>query len=186
MDKKQKLLDAALRLFVEYGFYDTPTSRIAKEAGIANGTLFYFFPTKEDLIKSLYIQIKSEMSAYIYSQIDTGTSLKSIMNTYYSAALIWSLQHPLEFQFMGQFNSSPYIKKIASSEQEKYSRPVLELIETGIREKIFKPIDIEIIHLLIIAHTMSINQYLVSRNLSSEVQQRIINETFELLWDMIT
>ena len=35
MDKKQLILNAAMRLFVEQGFHDTPTSKIAKEAGIA-------------------------------------------------------------------------------------------------------------------------------------------------------
>ncbi|MGD1317767.1 TetR/AcrR family transcriptional regulator [Chryseobacterium sp. 2R14A] len=43
MDKKEILLQTALKLFVSQGFNDTPTSRIAKEAGIATGTLFYFF-----------------------------------------------------------------------------------------------------------------------------------------------
>lgn len=186
MDKRQKLLDAALKLFVEYGFYDTPTSKIAKEAGIANGTLFYFFPTKDDLIKSLYIQIKSEMSGYIYARINPESSLKEIMKMYYSAALTWSLQHLLEFRFMEQFNASPFIRKIASSEQEVFSRPVFELIETGIREKIFKPIDVQLIHLLIVAHTLSIHQYLADRELSQEEQQQIMDETFQLLWNMLT
>src|SRR5690606_38620510 len=131
MDKRQRLLDAALRLFVEYGFYDTPTSKIAKEAGIANGTLFYFFPTKEDLIKSLYIQIKSEMSEVIYAKINPALPLKEIMQSYYIAALTWSLEHQLEFGFMEQFNASPYVRKIATYEQEVFSRPVVELLKRG-------------------------------------------------------
>lgn len=186
MDKRQKLLDAALRLFVEHGFYDTPTSKIAKEAGIANGTLFYFFPTKEDLIKSLYIQIKSEMSEYIYTMINPELTLKEIMKAYYTAALTWSLQHPLEFGFMEQFNASPYVRKIATSEQEVFSRPVFELLERGIREKILKPIDVQLIHLLIVAHTMSIYQYLTNRDLSIDEQEQLMHDTFDLLWNMIT
>ncbi len=46
---KQAILAAALRLFVEKGFYKTTTSAISKKAGIAEGTLFNYFQTKEDL-----------------------------------------------------------------------------------------------------------------------------------------
>lgn len=186
MDKKQKLLDAALKLFVEYGFHDTPTSKIAKEAGIANGTLFYFFPTKDDLVTSLYLRHKIEMSDYINEHLSQETTLKGIMKSYYSSALTWALQHRLEFRFMEQFNSSPYLNQIAASELEKYSRPVRELIHKGITEKVIKPIDVEIIHLLIMAHTFSINQYLANRSFPPEQEQAIIQQTFELLWDMIT
>ena len=62
MDKRQQILDAALKLFVEYGFHGTPTSLIAKEAGVANGTLFHYFSTKDELVVALYSSIKSRMS----------------------------------------------------------------------------------------------------------------------------
>jgi len=42
-------LRAALDLFAEKGFYRTTTKAISKKAGIAEGTLFNYFETKEDL-----------------------------------------------------------------------------------------------------------------------------------------
>jgi len=50
MDKKQLILGTALKLFVEAGFHGTATSKIAAEANVANGTLFNYFRTKEELI----------------------------------------------------------------------------------------------------------------------------------------
>ncbi|HEY3914870.1 MAG TPA: TetR/AcrR family transcriptional regulator [Verrucomicrobiae bacterium] len=43
------ILAAALKLFAEKGFYRTTTKEIARKAGIAEGTLFNYFETKEDL-----------------------------------------------------------------------------------------------------------------------------------------
>src|SRR5690606_3653905 len=122
----------------------------------------------------------------IYAKINPELPLKEIMKIYYCAALTWSLEHPLEFGFMEQFNASPYVRKIATSEQEVFSRPVFELLERGIHEKILKPIDIQLIHLLIVAHTMSIHKYLTDRELSHAEQQQIMHDTFDLLWNMIT
>lgn len=46
---KQAILAAALKLFAERGFYNTSTRAISRKAGIAEGTLFNYFETKEDL-----------------------------------------------------------------------------------------------------------------------------------------
>ena len=51
-EKEQKILDTSLKLFVERGFHGTSTAEIAKTAGVATGTLFHYFKTKEELIDS--------------------------------------------------------------------------------------------------------------------------------------
>ncbi len=74
MDKREKILKAALHLFVEFGFHGTPTSKIANKAGVANGTLFHYFATKEALIIALYIDIKQQMGCFI-AENTTGEQL---------------------------------------------------------------------------------------------------------------
>src|SRR6185503_21325787 len=46
---KEQILDAALQLFRKHGLDGTTTRQISKRAGIAEGTLFNYFKTKEDL-----------------------------------------------------------------------------------------------------------------------------------------
>jgi TetR/AcrR family transcriptional regulator len=48
-----ELLAAALDLFVEKGFAATRAEEVAKQAGVSKGTLFLYFPTKEDLFKAV-------------------------------------------------------------------------------------------------------------------------------------
>ena len=48
-----ELLEAALDLFVEKGFAATRAEEVAQRAGVAKGTLFLYFPTKEDLFKEV-------------------------------------------------------------------------------------------------------------------------------------
>ncbi|MEI8278385.1 MAG: TetR/AcrR family transcriptional regulator [Bacteroidota bacterium] len=185
MDKKQLILDAALKLFVEYGFHNTPTSKIAKEAGVANGTLFYFYPTKDELVKALYIDIKSRMTACMYENIQTGSSLRDIMKQYYSSSLQWTLAHATEFRFVEQFNTSAYLKQIAAEEVKKHMQPAMDLISKGIKDKVLKPMDVDMLFTLIGGHTFGVNQYLVSKQFSKAKQTQVIEETFEMLWGMI-
>ncbi|MBT2500825.1 TetR/AcrR family transcriptional regulator [Agromyces sp. ISL-38] len=52
-EARGRILDAAERLFAERGFDATPTSSIAKLAAVPKGLLFYYFPTKSDLLCAL-------------------------------------------------------------------------------------------------------------------------------------
>src|SRR5256714_12632198 len=58
---KQAILKAALELFAEKGFYRTTTKAISKKAGIAEGTLFNYFETKEDLAHYFFEESLTEM-----------------------------------------------------------------------------------------------------------------------------
>ena len=82
MEKKQNILDASLKLFVERGFHGTSTAEIAKKAGVATGTLFHYFKTKEELINSLYFHSKESMLNEIKGSYDDRKHLKIILRIY--------------------------------------------------------------------------------------------------------
>ena len=54
-DKKQRIVLAAIELFAKKGYANTATSEIAKEAGVAEGTIFRHFGTKENLLLAILI-----------------------------------------------------------------------------------------------------------------------------------
>ena len=51
--RKVQIIQATLDLFVERGYYGTKTSQISRRAGISEGLLFHYFPTKEILLEEL-------------------------------------------------------------------------------------------------------------------------------------
>lgn len=60
--RPQELLDAALSLFVEKGFAATRAEEVAARAGVSKGTLYLYFPSKEELLKAV---IRHTLSADI-------------------------------------------------------------------------------------------------------------------------
>ena len=59
-EKRSAILQAATRVIVMQGL-SAPTAGIAKEAGVANGSLFTYFETKTDLFNHPYLELKAEM-----------------------------------------------------------------------------------------------------------------------------
>lgn len=71
--RKWQIIQATLDLFVERGYYGTKTSQISKRAGISEGLLFHYFPTKEILLEEL-INIGLE-GMRMPMQIEAGNGL---------------------------------------------------------------------------------------------------------------
>ena len=186
MDKRKQILDAALKLFTEYGFHGTPTSLIAKEAGVANGTLFHYFATKDALVTALYVDIKSRMTVYLSEQADRQPTFKDTIREQYIASVYWALENRLEFRFTEQFKTSPFFARIAPKEIEDSLKPYYDMLHMGINEKIIKPQPVELLFALISSQTSGLNQYLLSHQFSQTKQHQVINDTFEMLWNMIT
>ncbi len=60
-----ELLEAALALFVEKGFAATRSEEVAKAAGVSKGTLYLYFPSKEELLKAV-------IQHFLGTEIETG------------------------------------------------------------------------------------------------------------------
>src|SRR3954467_8061748 len=53
-DKRDRILSAAERIFARHGFFAAKVSDVAKEAGVADGTIYLYFKNKDDLLISLF------------------------------------------------------------------------------------------------------------------------------------
>jgi len=53
-DKRERILDAAERIFAQHGFFAARVSEIAREAGVADGTIYLYFKNKDDLLITLF------------------------------------------------------------------------------------------------------------------------------------
>ena len=53
-EKYHQILDAAVKVFAEQGFFHSTVAQIAKEAGVADGTIYLYFKNKDDILIQFY------------------------------------------------------------------------------------------------------------------------------------
>ncbi|WP_417361676.1 TetR/AcrR family transcriptional regulator [Gallaecimonas pentaromativorans] len=75
-DKRQLILDATGRLLALYGFHGLSMQLVAKEAGVAAGTIYRYFDSKTSMIKALHGQIIHDVAAELFRGYDTAASLR--------------------------------------------------------------------------------------------------------------
>ena len=81
MSKKEAILNAAIDLFAERGFNATPTSAIAKTAGVAEGLIFHYFKNKNGILAHILIDMLENYIDAAKNEINSGqTGLEAIEN----------------------------------------------------------------------------------------------------------
>ncbi|MGA1872446.1 MAG: TetR/AcrR family transcriptional regulator [Thermoplasmatota archaeon] len=70
--RKKEIVDTAERLFLEYGYEETPVELIIKEIGIAKGTFYHYFRSKDDLLDELVEQLIEEVTGNLTRITETS------------------------------------------------------------------------------------------------------------------
>ncbi|WMW66707.1 TetR/AcrR family transcriptional regulator [Nitratidesulfovibrio liaohensis] len=76
--KRDTILLTAAKLFAERGFNNTPTSLLAKEAGVAEGTIFRHFKTKDDIFLTLIRNVKDQLISDIEKYLEVRAPETSV------------------------------------------------------------------------------------------------------------
>jgi AcrR family transcriptional regulator len=104
-DKREAILAAAIFVFAEGGI-SAPTSAVSKAAGIAEGTLFTYFPTKDDLLNALYRQIKLELAEVLMSGFARKKDLRGKLQHIWDRYIDWGVANPERQRVLAQIMAS--------------------------------------------------------------------------------
>jgi len=80
-ETRGRILTAALHLFRERGFEQTTMREVAKEAGVALGSAYYYFESKESIVMAFYHQAQDAMIATIEEALPKQKGLKARLRT---------------------------------------------------------------------------------------------------------
>lgn len=69
-DKRERILEAAERIFARRGFFHARVSEIAREAGVADGTIYLYFKSKDDLLISLFESRMERVTVALAAAVD--------------------------------------------------------------------------------------------------------------------
>ncbi len=182
--KRELLLDAALNLFTEKGFHGTPTSMIAKVAGVATGTLFHYFNTKEELINQLYLEIKSDMSESLAKGLEEKESIKEKMKLAWENWINWGINSKVQMRFFNQFGSSPFITKLTKEQGAQNFSFLFLIFNKGIEQQVLKQMPADMLFMISHGSLMSTVIYFME-NPDKFSDENCRQQAFDIYWDSI-
>ncbi|WP_419805076.1 TetR/AcrR family transcriptional regulator [Terriglobus sp.] len=102
-EKRKAILDAATRVIVTQGL-SAPTAGIAKEAGVANGSLFTYFETKAELFNQLYLELKADMANAALTDLRPGVDPRQQLFQVWQRWMAWAMACPDKRRALAQLD----------------------------------------------------------------------------------
>jgi AcrR family transcriptional regulator len=179
-DKRNAILGAATRVFAERGLTAAPTSEISKQAGVAEGTLFTYFKTKDDLINALYREIKLELADTMMSDFPRKKSVRTRLRHVWDGYVNWGVKNPEQRKVLAQLQVSGML---SNESLEAGSAPFVEMqnmIRNAIGQHIFRAdLPIELISKMLAAVAEATMDLIV---LKPAMANKYRNGGFEIYW----
>jgi AcrR family transcriptional regulator len=146
-ERRQQILEAALAVFSRKGFHTANVSDVAAEAGVSQGTIYWYFKSKEELfeaaILSAFVDIGAESLAAL-QQCETATEkLRELARAMEGLA---DVAENLFTLFLSYWASSPRREDAGQFWTDllvEYKDVVVGIVEEGIRSGEFKHVDAE-------------------------------------------
>lgn len=107
-EKRQALLEAAGDLVATLGT-GASTAKIAQAAGVSEGTLFTYFPTKDDLLNQLFVEIETNLAETMLASYPKGVSGRELLNHIWNRLIEWGRANPAWRKTMRQLKVSDRI-----------------------------------------------------------------------------
>jgi AcrR family transcriptional regulator len=100
-DKRNSILAAAIDVFAERGL-GAPTAAITAVAGVAEGTLFTYFRTKDELVNALYREIKLELADAMMSGFPRKASVRHRLQHVWNRYVEWGIANEKQHKVLRQ------------------------------------------------------------------------------------
>ena len=140
----QRIIDTAVELFHQKGYRSTTLEDVANELGITKAALYHYVSSKEQLLSIIYIQalenIFRNMDEILSRGLPPRETLRMILENHIQGIIIESLS--MFSVFFTEENQLPEQEfRRIQREKRKYTEIVQEVIQEGVRQGAFRPVD---------------------------------------------
>lgn len=117
---------ALRRLVAERGFHGASMSAVASEAGVATGTAYNHYASKDELVLATYLETKAELGAAAVAGVDPGADPAERFRSIWLASYRHLASHPDHARFLLQVDSSPYRSSALEAGMARDGDPLIE------------------------------------------------------------
>lgn len=178
VERRNEILQASARVFVKKGFFKTQMEDVAKESGVAKGTLYLYFRSKEELFASIFEDIFEQGVSNIETIKNMQVDVKEKLMMFIKSQLEFCEKNmelfmmvDRELHHMEKTLKMSHTQKIMKK-YEKIICSLSEIITQGIKEKLIKKIDPLLVSLILI----DIIKSTVYKNVKFHSREKLIEQ----------
>ncbi len=139
-DKRRRIIDAAVDVFADKGFFGARVSEIAERAGVADGTIYLYFKSKDEILISLFEEKMAEILERFVNMLSEVHDTEEKMRRYIIEHLTLVAEQPRLMQVLTVElrQSARFMKDYAPHAFAKYLALVGSILEEGQKKGVFR------------------------------------------------
>lgn len=123
-DKRTAILDAALTVFSERGVDGVAVPEISARAGVAIGTIYRYFPSKEVLVNELYREQKAVLARRLNEGVDHKAAPRELFADFWDRMVAFAREDPRAYRFLELQDHRPYLDKASLRLERRVLAPM--------------------------------------------------------------
>ena len=139
-DKHKRIINAATKIFAQKGFFQAKVADIAKEAQVADGTIYLYFENKDDILISLFEEqmnkVLEDMKAQVFKEEDAVKKIEKF--AFNHLKLVELNKNVAEIIQVELRQSSKFMKEYKNEKFHEYLNLIGDIIREGQEKGIFK------------------------------------------------
>ncbi len=160
-----------------------PTSKIAQQAAVSNGTLFNYYPTKKALLDGVYLSIKKEVSMHVINQVARETKhIEDLVLYLWQRYISWAMANTLKQKVASLLRASFAISDEARTSVDEIFGFINIKLEEAQNEHIIRDIPTEFLCEIAVAQMQATIQHARMNNLTQPQLSRLIQQSFDVYW----
>ena len=181
VEKRDAILAAALRLIAHFGLHNTPMSAVAREAGVAVGTVYLYFPSKEAMINALYLHVLEDRNraldrgAQVIAR-SPGDQRAALWETWHALAR-WHLENEEGSNLIAQCRASGILSDETRDFEQRMDARGLVMYDAAVAHGHLRKMSRYGFWALLVGPVYALVQMRDARE--TEITDEILRETFE-------
>ena len=182
-DKRARLLDAALDLFETRGFDGVAVPEIAAKAGVAVGTVYRYFETKEALVNALYRQWKQAYNELVLAPVPKNIRARDLFTRIWHRMTLFARTNPRAVRFLDLHHHAAYLDEESRTLSKSYAQFAEEFVRNARAQGAIRDLDPIMVVALMWGAAVGLTKFAASGALDFDA--RMAGDMEDALWRAI-
>jgi len=180
-ERRNAILDALTQTIASKGV-SASTLAVAKMAGVSEGTIFKHFVTKDELLNSLYAELKLEIADALMSGFPRRLSVRSRLQFIWDRYVTWGSEHYVKFRALQQLNLWDGLTDTAKTAGTQQFESIRHIYRDAMEQRLWRPISEQLVGATITAFS-EMTVAMIQSN--PEMHSEYMETCFEMLWSSL-
>jgi TetR/AcrR family transcriptional regulator, repressor of fatR-cypB operon len=179
-NKRVAIRDAAVSEVIQSGLGAASVARIAARAGVSTGTVYLYYPNKEELLQEVYLQIKQEFHRRVMAAVKPKASSAANIRAMWFAVYEHLVLHPDDFVFSEYISAARLLDKAHQTQIERMAKEMVQVLDAAVADGTLRNLPLSALRALLIAPATHL-----ARQAAVEGKKplaKVVESTFAAVW----